>query len=157
MNKFTIKNENYIQSFCVENRKYLLNKNLFNKDIVIQTFINYFAKLSDSEYSEENNISSKILFNDKELNKSDFNFFYINEFYDIDLEKKLGSRSLLLIFLKVFLDNIEYDDTFSTIGILVSDLLSEIEDNIQNDLDIETNLESNWTKEMLIKIIKFSF
>ena len=87
-----------------------------------------FTSKDKSENRTENNISTKIFINEKEIELKNNMFIEISEMYSLNEDKKLTTKSLMLKYLEIKLQNQDYFDTISTIDILLNSLSEEIND-----------------------------
>ena len=92
-----------------------------------QSFRNYFSK-NKSEFRKENGNSNKVLFNDKDLDVKRTLFVEINSDFSINEDCKLNSKSLILKYLELRLQDMEYFDTINTINLLFESLSEELKD-----------------------------
>lgn len=131
--------------------KILTGNNYFQIEKIIQTMCDFFNKLPLSEYSIENDINSYLLFDDEKINLSDFDFFNITENFSLETELKLNTKSIFLLYLNALFDNIEYNETFQTIDILLQTLIDDftIDFNIDH---FSLNIDTLFNKKELIKL-----
>lgn len=155
MHKISVINFNKRIDVLVSKTKYIIGNDYDNKDLIKKTMIYYFSKLNLSEYAEDTYGKSYVLFDDSLLNISDFDFYYVNPNFDMDSDIKLTSKSLCLSYINSLLDNIEYNETFQTISVLMNDLLEEVVD-VKNEI-IVPNVDVDFTKKTLIKLISLYF
>ena len=102
----------------------ILNQDEFK---IKQSFRNYFSK-NKSEFRKENGNSNKVLFNDKDLDVKRTLFVEINSDFSINEDCKLNSKSLILKYLELRLQDMEYFDTINTINLLFESLSEELKD-----------------------------
>lgn len=126
MNLLTIKNGVQNWNLQIENVKYVICNS--NQYFPLIQFIRQFSVKDKSEYRTENNVSSKIFFNEKPIEIKNNLFIEITEDYSINEDKKLTAKSLMLKYLEVKLQSNEYFDTISTIDILMNSLADEVND-----------------------------
>lgn len=155
MHKISVVNFNKRIDVLISKTKYIIGTDYENKDLIKKTMIYYFSKLNLSEYAEDTYGKSYVLFDDSLLNISDFDFYYINPNFDMDSDIKLTSKSLCLSYINSLLDNIEYNETFQTISVLMSDLLENVF-YVKNEI-IVPNVNVDFTKKTLIKLISLYF
>lgn len=155
MHKISVVNFNKRIDVLISKTKYIIGNDYDNKDLIKKTMIYYFSKLNLSEYAEDTYGKSYVLFDDSLLNISDFDFYYINPNFDMDSDIKLTSKSLCLSYINSLLDNIEYNETFQTISVLMNDLLENVFD-VKNEI-IVPNVNVDFTKKTLIKLISLYF
>ena len=153
MNKLTIINNSQIINIILNKTKYICGNDYATKDMIIKVLINSFNKISDSDFAIENNTTSKIKYDDEDINNSDFNFYCVTSFFDLNQDIKLGSKSLSLAYLNAVLDKVEYNENYQTIKFLLEDLLEELKD----DIYISPLLNINFSKNSIIKLLSFSF
>lgn len=60
-------------------------------------------------------LPNEIFLNDEKINNSNTFYYRIDPYFDLDSDLKLGSKSLLLKYLEVELENMEYNDNFEII------------------------------------------
>lgn len=126
MNKITIKNGNNKYDITINRVKYVFSSNQ-DEFKIKQSFRNYFSK-NKSEFRKENGNSNKVLFNDKDLDVKRTLFVEINSDFSINEDCKLNSKSLILKYLELRLQNMEYFDTINTINLLFESLSEELKD-----------------------------
>lgn len=155
MHKFSVINFNKRIDILISNTKCIIGNDYESKDLIKKTIIHYFSKLSQSEYAENTYGKSNLLFDDNILNINDYDFYYLNPNFDMDQDVKLGTKSLCLSFVNSLLNNIEYNETFQTISVLLNDMFESLfeddKENIFPEIDIEL------TKKNLTKLISFYF
>ena len=126
MNKITIKNGNNKYDITINRVKYVFSSNQ-DEFKIKQSFRNYFSK-NKSEFRKENGNSNKVLFNDKDLDVKITLFVEINSDFSINEDCKLNSKSLILKYLELRLQDMEYFDTINTINLLFESLSEELKD-----------------------------
>lgn len=126
MNKITIKNGNNKYDITINRVKYVFSSNQ-DEFKIKQSFRNYFSK-NKSEFRKENGNSNKVLFNDKDLDVKRTLFVEINSDFSINEDCKLNSKSLILKYLELRLQDMEYFDTINTINLLFESLSEELKD-----------------------------
>lgn len=126
MNKITIKNGNNKYDITINRVKYVFSSNQ-DEFKIKQSFQNYFSK-NKSEFRKENGNSNKVLFNDKDLDVKRTLFVEINSDFSINEDCKLNSKSLILKYLELRLQDREYFDTINTINLLFESLSEELKD-----------------------------
>lgn len=126
MNKNTIKNGNNKYDITINRVKYVFSSNQ-DEFKIKQSFRNYFSK-NKSEFRKENGNSNKVLFNDKDLDVKRTLFVEINSDFSINEDCKLNSKSLILKYLELRLQDMEYFDTINTINLLFESLSEELKD-----------------------------
>ena len=126
MNKITIKNGNKKYDITINRVKYVFSSNQ-DEFKIKQSFRNYFSR-SKSEFRKENGNSNKVLFNDKDLDVKRTLFVEINSDFSINEDCKLNSKSLILKYLELRLQDMEYFDTINTINLLFESLSEELKD-----------------------------
>ena len=89
---------------------------------------------NDSEYYENLN-SSSIKLNDQNLNGINSIYFTLNPYFNIDVDLKLGTKSLLLKYLEIILEDMSFINKIEDIDNLITEL------NQNNDIDI---IEDNY-------------
>ena len=126
MNKITIKNGNNKYDITINRVKYVFSSNQ-DEFKIKQSFRNHFSK-NKSEFRKENGNSNKVLFNDKDLDVKRTLFVEINSDFSINEDCKLNSKSLILKYLELRLQDMEYFDTINTINLLFESLSEELKD-----------------------------
>lgn len=89
---------------------------------------------NDSEYYENLN-SSSIKLNDQNLNGINSIYFTLNPYFNIDVDLKLGTKSLLLKYLEIILEDMSFINKIEDIDNFITEL------NQNNDIDI---IEDNY-------------
>lgn len=155
MNKITIEGLNINNNeIIVDKFKFLFGFDINNKHLIRNYIKKYFDKDLKSEYEEEKNIKISLKYNDNWVDLKKTNFIDVFEFYDLKDDIKLGTKSLLLKYYDLYLENIEYNDAFIStmdcLKFLESDLNLEI--NLGNILVNGTLIDFN--KKTLMKMIE---
>lgn len=124
MNKleFLINNQNY--TVIIDKYKILYGSNYLKKFEIYKCLKSYFSKVPFSEYSKENNNKLYIKINDTYVDSKSMLFFEIGPEYDFISDSKLGTKSILLKYLELSLEGIEYEDNFNTIKELLHSLIT---------------------------------
>ena len=126
MNLLTIKNGTNKWNLQMNHVKYIISDSSMNYTLL--QAIRLFNSKDKSENRTENNISTKIFINEKEIELKNNMFIEISEAYSLNEDKKLTTKSLMLKYLEIKLQNQEYFDTISTIDILLNSLSEEVND-----------------------------
>lgn len=126
MNLLTIKNGTNKWNLQMNHVKYIISDSSANYTLL--QAIRLFTSKDKSENRIENNISTKILINEKEIELKNNMFIEISETYSLNEDKKLTTKSLMLKYLEIKLQNQDYFDTISTIDILLNSLSEEVND-----------------------------
>lgn len=126
MNLLTIKNGTNKWNLQMNHVKYIISDSSTNYTLL--QAIRLFTSKDKSENRTENNISTKIFINEKEIELKNNLFIEISEMYSLNEDKKLTTKSLMLKYLEIKLQNQDYFDTISTIDILLNSLSEEVND-----------------------------
>lgn len=126
MNLLTIKNGTNKWNLQMNHVKYIISDSSTNYTLL--QAIRLFTSKDKSENRTENNISTKMFVNEKEIELKNNMFIEISEMYSLNEDKKLTTKSLMLKYLEIKLQNQEYFDTISTIDILLNSLSEEVND-----------------------------
>lgn len=126
MNLLTIKNGTNKWNLQMNHVKYIISDSSTNYTLL--QAIRLFTSKDKSENRTENNISTKMLINEKEIELKNNMFIEISEMYSLNEDKKLTTKSLMLKYLEIKLQNQDYFDTISTIDILLNSLSEEVND-----------------------------
>ena len=126
MNLLTIKNGTKKWNLQMNHVKYIISDSSTNYTLL--QAIRLFTSKDKSESRTENNISTKMFINEKEIELKNNMFIEISETYSLNEDKKLTTKSLMLKYLEIKLQNQEYFDTISTIDILLNSLSEEVND-----------------------------
>ena len=126
MNLLTIKNGTNKWNLQMNHVKYIISDSSTNYTLL--QAIRLFNSKDKSENRTENNLSTKIFINEKEIELKNNMFIEISEAYSLNEDKKLTTKSLMLKYLEIKLQNQEYFDTISTIDILLNSLSEEVND-----------------------------
>lgn len=105
--------------FQMDRLKIILGRNYLKKYLIYQC-INGLTENKESEYQIEENKRLFIKINDKVQTSKNVEFILVNQFFDFNLDFKLGSKSLLLKYLTKKLESKEYFDEMNTINALVA-------------------------------------
>lgn len=126
MNLLTIKNGTNKWNLQMNHVKYIISDSSANYTLL--QAIRLFTSKDKSENRTENNISTKMFINEKEIEFKNNMFIEISEMYSLNEDKKLTTKSLMLKYLEMKLQNQDYFDTISTIDILLNSLSEEVND-----------------------------
>lgn len=126
MNLLTIKNGTNKWNLQMNHVKYIISDSSINYTLL--QAIRLFTSKDKSENRTENNIGTKMFINEKEIELKNNMFIEISETYSLNEDKKLTTKSLMLKYLEIKLQNQEYFDTISTIDILLNSLSEEVND-----------------------------
>lgn len=126
MNLLTIKNGTNKWNLQMNHIKYIISDSSTNYTLL--QAIRLFTSKDKSENRTENNISTKMFINEKEIEFKNNMFIEISEMYSLNEDKKLTTKSLMLKYLEIKLQNQDYFDTISTIDILLNSLSEEVND-----------------------------
>lgn len=154
MHKVSIHNNGEFVEFIVNRSKLVIGRDYEVKNTIIKMFLNKFDKVGNSDYCE-NNYSNKLMIDEEDISISDYDFFYVNSRFNLNDDLKLGTKSLSLRYLNSLFDNIEYEDTFQTVNILLTDLIENLISDEESS--IMPNIGFQMTKKYLIKLIEMSF
>lgn len=126
MNLLTIKNGTNKWNLQMNHVKYIISDSSMNYTLL--QAIRLFTSKDKSENRTENNISTKMFINEKEIELKNNMFIEISEMYSLNEDKKLTTKSLMLKYLEIKLQNQDYFDTISTVDILLNSLSEEVND-----------------------------
>lgn len=126
MNLLTIKNGTNKWNLQMNHVKYIISDSSTNYTLL--QAIRLFTSKDKSENRTENNTSTKMFINEKEIEFKNNMFIEISEMYSLNEDKKLTTKSLMLKYLEIKLQNQDYFDTISTIDILLNSLSEEVND-----------------------------
>lgn len=149
MNRIVIKKGNEEIDLIIDNVKYIIGNNYLEKYKLLNNIRNYFSNNLVSEYTNENGLSVKLLLDDKPINIKRTYFFEISSNFNLTNDLKLQSKSLILKYLEVLINNKEYNDTINTINILFESLSQEINTESLINIDFVTIV----TKQIIKLII----
>lgn len=119
----------------------------------------YFNKTTLSEYSKENSNYCNLKLNDENVDIKNTLFFEINSNYDFSLDAKMNSKSIILKFYETCLENIEYDEGFTTLKELLISLINiDLEETLSISLNDEKEIHmiaqnDDFNFKSLIKLI----
>lgn len=132
--------------------KYIVGSNIELINRIIESIEAYFSKEKDSDFALEKGYRNLIFLDDQQLNLSDHDFFYVSKKYDLVLENKLGSKSLLLKYLNSLLEGIEYSEEYQTLTIVFEDLMEKIEEKSQDKIHtVQLGFENLMNRKNLLK------
>jgi len=134
VDKLSIKTLNENISFGINKIKLFLGRNYIKKLEIVNQIKKTFDKVEDSEYILEAKKSTSLKINDTEINLRKWKLIEINSSYGLNNDLKLGSKSLVLMYLESLFRDIEYNEIISTLRILESDLIGEMNDILKEDL-----------------------
>ena len=135
----------------VNGYKFIYIKDITKRDMFKNSFIATFAKIKDSEYAEELNMTNKILIDSEEINTSNFLFYTISDYFDLENDFKLGARSIFLNYLDLRTKNIEYSDDYQNYICSKQILIDNINELIDEFENLKINLSFTNNKKELLK------
>lgn len=124
MNLLEFTNGSKIWKFQIEQIKYIIDTS--NEWYSMIQTLRQFNLKDKSEYREEYNLKAGIFLDENTLNMRNSLVLEISDSYSLIEDKKLNSKSLMLKYLDLKLQNQEYFESISTIDILLSALSEEI-------------------------------
>lgn len=107
---------------AMDTYKLCLGTNYPLKFEFIKSIKKHFEKGSGSEYQKQCQIRNSIYFEEKRVDTKEWLLVEVNDKFDLNVDLKMMSRSLLCKMYESVLDGIEYCDEINTINELISDL-----------------------------------
>lgn len=127
MNLITLKNGINRWNFQIDKIKFILCSD--NTDYSMIQSLRAFMTKEKSEYRTENNIQYNLCLDDDEIKLKNNLLLEITDAYSLNEDKKLTTKSLMLKYLELKLQSLEFFDTLSTLDILFESLSDEINDD----------------------------
>lgn len=127
MNLITLKNGINRWNFQIDKIKFILCSD--NTDYSMIQSLRAFMTKEKSEYRTENNIQYNLCLDDDEIKLKNNLLLEITDAYSLNEDKKLTTKSLMLKYLELKLQSLEFFDTLSTLDILFESLSNEINDD----------------------------
>lgn len=150
-----IKCNNTNIKISVLDKKYISYFDDEKKNLIIRTIDNYFQKLGDSEYAQENGYTNEVDIDLDRIRIADFLYFNVNSAYNLNTEVKVSTKNIFSKYLECILDKIEYSEQYQTLTIVFSDLLDSLSDEISSDFSGKNPiLTSVFEKKQLMKMIE---
>lgn len=150
-----IKCNNSNIKICVLDKKYISYYDDEKKNLIIRTIDNYFQKLGDSEYAQENGYTNEVDIDLDRIRIADFLYFNVNSIYNLNTEIKVSTKNVFSKYLECVLDKIEYSEQYQTLMIVLSDLIDSLSDEISSDFSGKNPmLTSIFEKKQLMKLIE---
>lgn len=112
----------------IENYKFLIGDNYREKFKIFETIRSCFNKVPNSEFAIENNLKHKMFFDEKPLDPKQWRYFELTPFFDVETDIKLGTKSLMGKYLDSFANDLEQNEIFNTLQILINSLNDEFFD-----------------------------
>lgn len=125
MHRFTINYGSSIRNIDIEDYKFLIGDNYKEKFKIYEIIKSAFSKTPNSEYAIENLQKHSVLFDEKPLDVRNWKYFEITPFFDLENDLKIGTKSLIGKYLDSFSLELEQNEIFSTLQILVNSLNEE--------------------------------
>lgn len=144
MHRFTVNTGSFTFPIDVEDYKFLIGKNYNVKFQIYETLKAAFNKVGNSEYAIETMNKHSVIFDEKIVDSRNWKFFEVTPFFDLETDLKIGTKSLIAKYLETFNFDLENNEIFNTIMILVNSLNEEF-------FDKETLIEIN-QKEFQLKL-----
>lgn len=158
MNKIDIIYNNFNYSFIIDKYKVFYGNNFRDKFNIIKCFKQYFYKNQYSDYSNEYSNRTNIKIDEKSADVKNTFFYELSYNYDLTSDSKLSTKSLILKYLELYLENIEFNDEFNTIKVLLDDFVSlNLKDLIDIQISENINMElklSDINSKTIIKLIE---
>lgn len=147
---------NKVVELAINQNKLILGNNYHKKFEIIKSIRQYFEKKNYSEYQQVNNHRCQIEFNENRLDNRGWELFEINNFFDLNNDIKLGSKSLLVKYFETSLKDIEYNESVNTINILLEDLSKEFYEIKEiKDVDLSVSFQP-LNYKTIIKLLNLS-
>ena len=127
MNLITLKNGINRWNFQIDKIKFILCSD--NTDYSMIQSLRGFMTKEKSEYRTENHIQYNLCLDDDEIKLKNNLLLEITDAYSLNEDKKLTTKSLMLKYLELKLQSLEFFDTLSTLDILFESLSDEINDD----------------------------
>lgn len=112
----------------IENYKFLIGDNYREKFKIFETIRSCFNKVPNSEFAIENNLKHRMFFDEKPLDPKQWRYFELTPFFDVETDIKLGTKSLMGKYLDSFANDLEQNEIFNTLQILINSLNDEFFD-----------------------------
>ena len=128
MNQINIYNNESSFVFQINKVKYMLGFNYLLKYQFLQIIRQFYLRMN-SEKREEYGIVNHILVDNEEINPRCSMLWEIKDTYSLTEDLKLGTKSLVTMYLETKMQNTLYFDSMNTIEILFNSLEEEINDN----------------------------
>ncbi|MDD3422303.1 MAG: hypothetical protein WC196_00125 [Bacilli bacterium] len=157
MKQLNVIDQGHTYGIIVNHYKYIIGRNYQLKHKIKTLIRQYMEKVSYSEYEDECMQRIGMNIDDSRIDTKGWFFFTITSEYDPTYDCKLGSKSLILKYLESQLQNIEFDDEFSTVKLSL-DVFSHSQ--LANLLNIQVNqmgLEAyitEFNQKMLLKMLE---
>lgn len=121
--------------------KIIVGHNILLKDNLLNS-INHmlnFEKLS--QYDVDNSVTVDLLINSKKLNKNSICHYFYNQFWSLEKDIKLGTKSIAKDYIVASLPNIELSDDLRLLNQMIDIINSEYITNL--DIDSDTQISIN--------------
>lgn len=128
MHRFIIDYGAKEKTIDIENYKFLIGDNYREKFKIFDTIRSCFNKVPNSEFAIENNLKHKMFFDEKPLDPKHWRYFELTPFFDVETDIKLGTKSLMGKYLDSFANDLEQNEIFNTLQILINSLNDEFFD-----------------------------
>lgn len=154
MNRLTFISGNKKLEFGINNIKYIIGSDYTTKYIIYKV-IESNIRGKDSEFADETENRQLLKVNDKNINLKETDFYFVNQFFDIETDLKLGAKSIMFKYLLNKLSQPEYMDQFYTINMFIKSILIE-GDDIDEELLYNFNevIIKTLVKELAVKPMK---
>ena len=148
MNQINIYNNESSFVFQINKVKYMLGFNYLLKYQFLQIIRQFYSRMN-SEKREEYGIVNHVLIDNEEINPRCSMLWEIKDTYLLTEDLKLGTKSLVTMYLETKMQNTLYFDSMNTIEILFNSLEEEINDN--DDINV---LFNSINAKTLLKFMK---
>ena len=128
MNQINIYNNESSFVFQINKVKYMLGFNYLLKYQFLQIIRQFYSRMN-SEKREEYGIVNHVLIDNEEINSRSSMLWEIKDTYSLTEDLKLGTKSLVTMYLETKMQNTLYFDSMNTIEILFNSLEEELNDN----------------------------
>lgn len=129
MNRFVIEYGERSFSFDIDYFKFLVGDNYDDKFAIYNVIKSTFNKVANSDYANERLQKHQMKFDDKNIDCKVWKFFEVTPFFDLESDLKIGSKSLVGKYLESLSSDIEQNEIFNTMSILVNSLNEEFFNN----------------------------
>jgi hypothetical protein len=158
MNKVQIDYDQSSIGFSVQNVKYFLGSDYNSKYRILSTIKQHVLKAQCSEYSEDNFNRTCVTIDNVSIDSRLWCVYEVVQYYDLQSDLKLGSKSIVLKYLEACLKNIEFDETMNTINILMKQLNNEavlemIELSSENGIQLVSKI-TDFNLKILLKSLE---
>jgi len=158
MHKLKIESKKNVFEFIFDKHKIIIGDNYKRRFEIINSIRCFFNKISKTEYSSIKNFKNNIYLNENYLESRRHYFFELGIGFELSSDLKLGSKSILLKYLEVVFEGIEFFDDVSNVNRLLDIFIKEFFEEQSGFGNLTLNVDVQpINAKTLIKMLELCF